>query len=163
MQPSKSHFLHRDEINIITKMSTNELNPCGIPGIFPLRMLRLSSYFFLSYFTVFAIIFIFRTFVFWGSIPYGKIIPLYQNRVVRLTPVIIAKIDSWTLGKSPRMQSWPTSACLKSCFAKWRLGNAATSSRIIGEVCCSPHYDPSARSEKGALLGMIYRVISQFS
>ena len=119
-------FLHRDEINMKTKMSTNELNPCGIPGIFPLRMLRLSSYFFWSYFPVFGIIFIFRTFVFWGSIPYGKIIPLYLNRVVRLTPVIIAKIDSWTLGKSPRMQSWPTSACLKSCFAKWGLGNAAT-------------------------------------
>ena len=63
---------------------------------------------------------------FWGFIPYGKIIPLYLNRVVRLTPAIIVKIDSWTLGKSPRMQSWPTSTCLKSCFAKWRLGNAAT-------------------------------------
>ena len=45
---------------------------------------------------IFGIISIFRTFVFWGSIPYGKIIPHYLNRVVRLTPVIIAKIDSWT-------------------------------------------------------------------
>ena len=54
-------------------------------------------------FPIFGIIFIFQAFVFWGSIPYGKIIPLYLNRVVRLTPsyiIIIAKIDSWTLGKS---------------------------------------------------------------
>ena len=80
-------------------------------------------------FPFFGIIFIFQTFIFWDSIPYGKIIPLYLNRVVWLTPMhitIIAKIDSWTLGKSPHMQSWPTSACVKSCFAKWRLRNGAT-------------------------------------
>ena len=29
---SKVQFLHGDEINVMTKMSTNELNPCGYTG-----------------------------------------------------------------------------------------------------------------------------------
>ena len=132
-------------------------------------MLWLSSFFFWSYFPVFGIIFIFQTFGFFG---FGfffvlffqilfhmvKLYPLYLNRVVRLTTmhiIIIAKIDSWTLGKSPRMQSWPNgpmvlmSSYVKSCFAKWRLTRKRGDDlkflsrvEIIGEIRCSPHYDP---------------------
>ena len=130
-QPSNSHFLHRDEIDVMTKMSTI---PCRYTRYFSFANSLIVKLFFLKLiiFPVFGIIFIFQAFVFWGSIPvgcYGKIIPLYLNRVVRLTPlhiITIAKIDNWTLGKSSRMQSWPTSACVKSCFAKWRLKNAST-------------------------------------
>ena len=129
-QPSKSHFLHGYEINVMTKMSTNELNPCEYTRYFSFANTLIVKLFFLKlFFPFYGIIFIFQTFIFWGSIPYGKIIPLYLNRVVQLTPthiIIIAKIDSWTLGKSSRMQSRPTSACVKYCFAKWRLGNLET-------------------------------------
>ena len=124
-------------------------------------------------FLFFGIIFIFHAFVFWGSIPYGKIIPLYLNRVVRTdTYAYNYNYKSRYFGKFRGMQSRPTSACVKSCFfAKWQLGKKRGDDlkfllwlvEIIGEVRCSPHYDPLVWSESRGLLGMIYRVISQFS
>ena len=90
---------------------------------------------------------------------------------------------NWLFGKSQRMQSRAHlySVCVKSCFlfvclfvcffAKWRLRKKRGDDlkflswrvEIIGEVRCSPHYDPLIWSESRGLLGMIYRVISQFS
>ena len=128
--PANRIFLHGDGINVLNKMSTNELNPCGYTRYFSFaNALTVKLFFLISYFPVFWYHYHISSIVFWDSIPYGKIIPLYLNRVVRLTPmhiIIIAKIDSWTLGESPCMQSWPTSACVKSCFTKWRLRNGAT-------------------------------------
>ena len=154
-------------------MSTNELNPCRYTRYFSFANAEIVKLFFLKLFSFLASFsyFDFRTFVFSGTIPYGKIIPLYLNRVVRLTPVIIAKIDSWTgLLVNPRACKVGPLYCLFEVLLckiapRKRSNYLKFLSRveIIGEVCCSPHYDPLVRSEKGALLGMIYRVISQFS
>ena len=133
---SRRSELHNPAIRIFARgwnkfHDQNVYNPLRVYQVFFFfaNALIVKLFFLKLIFPFLGIIFIFQAFVFCGSIPYGKIIPLYLNRVVRLTPlhiITIAKIDSWTLGKSSRMQSRPTSACLKSCFAKWRLGNAAT-------------------------------------
>ena len=48
MQPSKSYFLHRDGINVMTKMSTNELNPCGYTRYFSFANALIVKLFFFS-------------------------------------------------------------------------------------------------------------------
>ena len=134
-------------------------------------MLWLSSYFFWSYFPVFGIIFIFQAFVFWGFIPYCKIIPFYLNKVVRLTPmhiIIIIKINSsvnpFACKAGPLVLAWSL-AFLQSGDSEMRRWFKVSFMmvEIIREVRCSPHYDPLVWSKSRGLLGMIYRVISQFS
>ena len=65
MQPSKSYFLHWDEINVMTKMSTNELNPCWYTWYFSFaNALIVKLYFLKLLFPFFGFIFLFQTFIF---------------------------------------------------------------------------------------------------
>ena len=56
-QPCKSHFLHGDEINVMTKMSTNYLNPCRYTRYFSRGNALIVKLFFLKLFFSFLISF----------------------------------------------------------------------------------------------------------
>ena len=85
-QPSNLHFCTAQGWNKCHDQ--NVYNPLRVYQVFFFcECFDCQAIFSEANFPIFGIIFIFQAFVFWGSIPYGTIIPLYLNRVVRLTPL----------------------------------------------------------------------------